>query len=93
MLRGSVGDSIHNGPLAGALVVVEGTDRSGLTKEDGTFRVDSIPPGSRRISIMHPLLDTIGVPMRSGAIAFSAGQTQDIEFAVPSGERLAGAAV
>ena len=89
MLRGSVADSIHHAPLSGAVVVVEGTDRTGLTKDDGTFRVDSIPPGSRRISIMHPLLDTIGIPMRSGAISFAAGATQDIDFAVPSGERLA----
>jgi Carboxypeptidase regulatory-like domain len=89
ILRGSVGDSIHSEPLSGAVVVVEGTDRTGLTRADGTFQIDSIPPGSRRISIMHPLLDTIGIPMRSGAISFAAGATQTIEFAVPSGDRLA----
>lgn len=88
-LHGSVADSIHDAPLVGAVVHVEGLERTGLTKSDGTFRIDSIPPGSRRITIMHPLLDTIGVPMRSGAIGFEAGQTQQLEFAVPSGDRFA----
>jgi hypothetical protein len=89
LLHGSVSDSIHNAPLSGAVVMVEGTERKGVTNPDGSFRIDSIPPGSRRISIMHPLLDTIGLPMRSGAIAFSAGQSEEREFAIPSGERLA----
>jgi hypothetical protein len=38
---------------------------------------------------MHPLLDTLGIPMRSAAISFTAGQSQESEFAVPSGDRLA----
>ena len=90
-LTGFVNDSIHNGPLVDALVVVEGTGRSGLTKMDGQFRIDSIPPGPHRISITHPLLDTLGVPMRTAEYKFVAGTTHELEFAVPSGERLAAA--
>src|SRR5262249_19005694 len=64
-LQGFVLDSIHDGGLAKAVVIIEGTGRTGITEADGRFRVDSIPMGKHRIMVMHPLLDTLGVVMRT----------------------------
>src|SRR5262249_34982226 len=64
-LQGFVLDSIHDGGLANAVVIIEGTGRTGITQADGRFRVDSIPVGKHRIMVMHPLLDTLGVVMRT----------------------------
>ena len=38
---GVVGDSIHGGPLVGAVVSLVGTDRKGTTDSTGKFRIDS----------------------------------------------------
>jgi hypothetical protein len=89
VLQGFVMDSIHDTPLAKAVVIVEGTDRNGITTAEGRFRVDSIPPGPHRITVMHSLLDTIGITMRTPAYTFVAGQVHELELAVPGGSRLA----
>ncbi|MDB4877244.1 MAG: TonB-dependent receptor plug [Gemmatimonadetes bacterium] len=88
-LQGSVLDSVHNVPLANAVVIVETTGRSTLTDKDGHYRIDSIAPGSHRVAVMHPLLDTIGVQMRTPAYPFVVGTAHDLDLAVPGGERLA----
>jgi hypothetical protein len=48
VLQGFVMDSIHNSPLVAARVMVEGTDRIGMTTAEGRYRIDSIPPGPHR---------------------------------------------
>ncbi len=88
-LQGSVMDSVHNAPLANANVIVEGTTRAAVTSADGHFHIDSIPAGPHRVSVMHALLDTLGVLMRTPAYPFVAGQTHDLDLALPGGERLA----
>ncbi|HEY7394118.1 MAG TPA: carboxypeptidase regulatory-like domain-containing protein, partial [Gemmatimonadaceae bacterium] len=88
-LQGFVMDSVHNEPLADAVITVEGTGRSAKTTAGGQFRIDSIPAGSHRVVVMHPLLDTLGISMRTPAYQFMAGQAHPMELAVPGGERLA----
>lgn len=88
-LQGFVLDSIHDGGLANAVIIVEGTGRTGVTAPDGRFRVDSVPVGKHRIMVMHPLLDTLGVVMRTpDPFDFKTG-VNPLDLSLPSGERLA----
>jgi hypothetical protein len=89
VLQGFVMDSVHNTPLADARVTVEGTNRSGMTTAEGRYRIDSIPPGPHRVVMTHPLLDTLGLTMRTPAYPFAAGQAHDLDLAIPPGERIA----
>lgn len=82
-------DSIHNVPLVNATVRIEGTTRTSVTDKDGHFRLDSIPPGQHRVVVLHPLLDTVGVTMRTPAYPFAAGESHDLDLTVPGGELLA----
>lgn len=86
--QGSVVDSIHNAPLVGASVQVDGTNRGAMTGEDGRYRIDSIPPGPHRITIGHALIDTLGISLVSQPIDFVAGQTETLDLSIPSAERL-----
>ena len=88
-IKGFLIDSVHNGALGKALVVVEGANRSGITDGDGHYRIDSIPPGPHRVTVLHPLLDTLGVLMRTPEVPFTAGKVSDLDLSVPSPERLA----
>ena len=88
VLQGVVADSVHGTALANATVRIEGTNRSATTTEDGRFRIDSIPPGSHRIDVLHPLLDTLGVQIRTPAYAFEAGGSHEISIVVPGGKQL-----
>lgn len=91
ILKGFVIDSVHNRPLAKAVVIVEGTGRNAVTTAEGRFEIDSIPPGSHRIMVMHPLLDTLGISMRTPAYKFVASEAHEInDLVVPGGDRLAG---
>jgi Carboxypeptidase regulatory-like domain/TonB-dependent Receptor Plug Domain len=86
-VAGSVIDSIHGGvPLAGAVVKVNETNRQGTTDANGQFRIDSIPPGEYSLSLIHPLLDTLGVAISTRAVPFQAGNALAVELAVPSAE-------
>ena len=88
-LQGYVIDSVHNVPLANAVVTVEGSGRSVKTTSEGQFHIDSIPPGPHRVAVNHPLLDTLGLSMRTPEYPFAAGQTHDLDVSIPGGERLA----
>jgi hypothetical protein len=92
VLQGFVIDSIHDGGLANAVVIIEGTGRQGVTQADGRYRIDSIPMGKHSIMVMHPVFDTLGL----GAVV----RYSDMNFAqpvnnfdpvVPSGARVASA--
>jgi len=90
-VQGFVMDSVHNGPLANANIIVEGVSRSAMTDADGHFRIDSIPPGQHRVMVLHPVLDTLGIQMRTPAYPFVAGQSHDLDLTIPGGERLVSA--
>ncbi len=91
-LEGYVTDSVHSTPLVNAIVLVEGTDRTGKVDASGHYTVDSIPAGSHHLQILHPILDTLSMgPMRTPPIPFAAGETHDLDLAIPSAERLVSA--
>jgi hypothetical protein len=90
-LQGFVMDSVHGSPLVNAKVTIAGTERSAVTDADGHYRIDSIPPGSHMVVVEHPVLDTLGVQMRTPAYPFGAGESRDLDLAIPSAERIASA--
>jgi Carboxypeptidase regulatory-like domain len=81
---GFVGDSIHGGPLVGAVVEIVGTGRKGTTDSSGRFRVDSIPPGAYKLAMSHPLLDSLGVAIVTNEVQFPAGRYALIGLGTPS---------
>jgi hypothetical protein len=87
-LYGTVVDSLHGSMLSGALVRVDGVPREAITDNDGKYRIDSIPPGTHRLIVMHPVLDTIGISLVTPPLTFKAGEASQIDLAVPSSESL-----
>jgi hypothetical protein len=88
-VTGSVIDSIHGAvPLAGATVIVGTTGRQATTDASGRFLVDSIPPGQHSLTMLHPLLDTLGVQILTREVPFQAGSTLAVELAIPSAQRV-----
>lgn len=86
-VAGSVVDSIHGGiPLPGAIVKINGANRQATTDANGRFQIDSIPPGDHSLSLIHPLLDTLGVAINTRAVPFQAGNTLAVELAIPSAQ-------
>jgi hypothetical protein len=83
-LFGIVVDSIHGGVLVGAVVSVAGTDRQGISDSTGKFRIDSIPPGSYRLALFHPLLDSIGLAVGTVPIDFAGGRFTIVAIGTPS---------
>ena len=88
-LQGYVMDSVHAGPLVKAKVSIAGTTRFAITDADGHYMIDSIPPGAHSVVVEHPLLDTLGVQMRTPAYQFGAGEARDLDLAIPTAEQLA----
>jgi hypothetical protein len=85
---GFVFDSVHSTPLAGALVHIDGVKRTGLTSADGRYRIDSVPPGSYRLFLAHPVLDTIGLTLATQPIGLPADRMTTVDLAIPSSERI-----
>lgn len=88
VLRGMVFDSTKMEALPGARVAVMGTTVTASTSEDGSFRLEDVPPGSHWVSFYHDRLQTLGVSPPSREIDFAPGETVDVELAVPSEETL-----
>lgn len=88
-LQGVALDSINDGPLINALVQVEGTSRVGVTDSLGRFTLDSVPPGSYRVLLDHPILDTLGITLATQPMSFAVNEVTRVVVAVPGGEFLA----
>jgi hypothetical protein len=87
-LQGVAIDSVHEQPLVGALIQIEGTGRIGPTDSLGRFLIDSIPPGSYRLLVDHPLLDTLGIALVTPPITFAVNQITRTTVAIPGAEFL-----
>jgi hypothetical protein len=87
-LVGIVGDSLHGGPLAGAVVVLDGQPREAVTDSIGRFRIDSVATGRYRVGIFHPILDSMGTSLASRPVRFTAGKPLLISLATPSGRTI-----
>jgi hypothetical protein len=89
-LQGVAIDSIHGTPLVNAMIQLSGTDRVGITDSLGRFLVDSIKPGSYKVDVDHPILDTLGILLSTAPMQFAANEVTRVVIAVPSQEFLAG---
>lgn len=83
-IQGVALDSLHRGPLRGALLTVHGTTRAAISDSLGRFRIDSIPPGAYQVDVVHPVLDSIGVGLRTPVLNLESGKTFVLTVAVPS---------
>ena len=88
-LQGVTYDSVHAMPLMHALISIEGTTRLGFSDSLGRFLLDSITPGSHRVLIEHPMLDTLGISLVTPPMNFTANMVTQTVIAVPSGDYLA----
>jgi hypothetical protein len=88
-LQGVAIDSIHGTPLVNAVIQLSGTDRVGFTDSLGRFLVDSIKPGSYKVDVDHPLLDTLGIMLSTAPMTFAANEVTRVVIAVPNQESFA----
>ena len=84
VVTGVAVDSVRGGYLRGAIVSVSGTSLSAITDSAGRFRIDSVAPGARHLEVMHPLLDSIALRVRSPERQLDAGDTTSFILAIPS---------
>ena len=84
IVTGVAVDSVRGGYLRGAIVSVSGTTLSAMTDSSGRFRIDSVPPGTRYLELMHPLLDSIALTVRSPQRDLKAGDVNTFILSVPS---------
>ena len=88
-LQGVAVDSIHGTPLVNAIIQLSGTDRLAITDSLGRFLVDSVKPGSYKVEVDHPILDTLGILLSTAPMEFAANEVTRVLIAVPSQEFLA----
>ncbi len=81
---GMVIDSLNGGYLSGADVVIEGAKATRVTDSLGKFRIDSLPPGTYRVGVFHPLLDTLGITLVTQPFHVGADSSSSVLLAVPS---------
>lgn len=81
-------DSLRGRPLAGAIIRVDSSDLVGVADQDGRFRIEGIAAGGHTLRLEHPILDTIGLALRSPMYAFTAGGTVGIELVIPGQQTL-----
>ena len=89
---GVVFDSVRMKPLGGAIVRVDSSEQTTTADADGRFRLEGIPTGQHYLRVEHPVLDTLGVSLRSSSERYSAGTAVVAELATPSPETLIGIA-
>src|SRR5512141_364038 len=90
-ITGVAVDSVRGGYLRGAIVSVSGTALSAITDSVGRFRIDSVPPGTRYLAVMHPLLDSLSLIVRSPQREIAAGANMSFILSVPSAKTIVGA--
>lgn len=87
-LVGVVDDSLHGGPLAGAVVLLDGQPREAVTDSVGRFRIDSVVAGKYRVGIFHPIFDSLGTGVTSTPVKLTAGKPAVLTLATPSGRAI-----
>jgi len=85
---GTAYDSVRLRPLAGARIRLDSSDLVAIADADGRFHIEGIPAGAHYFRVEHPILDTLGISLRSGTQTFGATDTKVAELATPSPEAL-----
>jgi hypothetical protein len=79
---------VHLTPLSSATVLLDGTTLSATTDDEGKFRIDSIPPGSYRIAVFHPMLDTLGFSIGTKPLRMGADSVRQVILGTPSAQSI-----
>ena len=74
--------------MSGAVVRVDSSALFAVADAEGRFRLEGIPAGRHELRVEHPILDTLGINLRSNVMDFAAGGTTAHQFAAPSPETL-----
>jgi hypothetical protein len=85
---GVVYDSVRLRPLSGARIRVDTSALVVTADAEGRFQIQGIPPGEHYLRVEHPLIDTLGINLRSGLSMYGAGETRAGQLATPSAESL-----
>jgi hypothetical protein len=81
---GTVLDSTSGGPVAGAVVTLEGAGRTVYTDSAGHFVIDSITAGGRfRLRFWHPRLDSLGIGMPATMVEVRRGEQVTTQLGLP----------
>jgi iron complex outermembrane receptor protein len=76
-VSGRVVDSTSQQPVASANVMLEGTQRGTVTRNDGSFTLAGVPTGAQRVRV-----NRIGYVAQSREVAVTAGGTVTVQFAL-----------
>lgn len=74
--------------MSGARIRLDTTSHATITDGDGRFRLDSIPPGEHYLRVDYPVLDTLGILLRTTTMTLHAGETRVAQMGTPSPESL-----
>ena len=77
IITGQVTDAETGEPLAGAQMVLVGTNRGGLADQQGRYRIENVPPGQIRIRA-----NLIGYAAETETLTLTAGETAVADFAL-----------
>lgn len=83
-ILGVVVDSLNGRYLSGADVAIEGARTMLVTDSLGQFKIDSLPPGTYRVGVYHPLLDTLGIAVATRSFHVASDSSSFVLLAVPS---------
>lgn len=93
-LEGTVTDSAHGRPLAGATVLVTKNAPepaawySVTTDQRGRYRLDTLAAGRYSAALWHPILDSLELSLPPRLIDIGEGQHAALDLALPSGAML-----
>ncbi len=93
-LEGTVTDSVHTRPLAGARVVALAADarpdsrHAASTDSLGRYRIDSLRPGRYLVGLESPLLDSLEITLSPREVAVPEGAVATSDLALPPAAKL-----
>lgn len=82
VVEGVVIDQLHQAPLPGAVVTIDGESDSTRTDAAGTFRLTPSQPGTRILRVTHPLLGIVA-DSSTQEVVLRVGQSTTTSVSVP----------
>ena len=82
VLEGVVVDSAGRSPVAGAVVMLDESDRA-TTDEGGRFRFPSVPEGNYGLRVANPTLDALGLPPPPTYVESVPGEVSSVRLQLP----------
>lgn len=83
-IAGVVIDSLHRRYLSGANVVIAGVNITLQTDSLGRFQIDTLPPGTYQVGVLHAVLDTLGTGIATRPFHIGPDSATYLVLAVPS---------